>query len=136
MAVAFHAWTQLTETILAPDGPVLRAFEVHAVFAKHNFTYSFNVSSDVAGICKDVRVLIFVTSRPDGFKDRQAIRDTWMYDKVSGVEALYCVCFQLNPEDMLVRFLIGQTEDNVTAANLEIESADHNDIVRFEYPDE
>lgn len=53
---------------------------------------------------------------------------------VDTLRRLYCI--QRNPKGMLIRFLIGQTEDRETAERLESESAEHNDIVRFDYPDE
>lgn len=55
---------------------------MNAVFSTHTFRYSFNVSSEVVGICKGVRVMVIVPSQPDRFKTREVMRATWVYDKV------------------------------------------------------
>ncbi|CAD5205757.1 unnamed protein product [Bursaphelenchus okinawaensis] len=95
---------------------------ITAEFRDQTFTYSLLPPSD-RDLCRHTNVLVLIISRPDGFRNRDYIRKSWMY-------------YEGNPKDVTLKFIIGQTFDSKTNERLQEEIVEHMDIVQYEFIDE
>ncbi|CAD5208596.1 unnamed protein product [Bursaphelenchus xylophilus] len=98
-----------------------RKVPVVAKFKDQSVSYSL-IAPLEEEFCRHTNVLILVISRPDGFRNRKAMRDSWIY-------------YEDNPKNVTVKFLIGRTNNTKVNLGLEEETQSFMDIVRYDYTD-
>ncbi|CAD5232854.1 unnamed protein product [Bursaphelenchus xylophilus] len=89
-----------------------------AKFKNRQFNYS--IEEQKPGLCDGIDILILILSAPNKFDQRNAIRDTWLYEHDT-------------PSSFLVRFLIGQPDNRSVELRIQKEQRQHKDIVRYNF---
>ncbi|KAI6198489.1 Hexosyltransferase [Aphelenchoides besseyi] len=92
-----------------------RRVNVEIVYRNRNLSYQLAKPSKV---CGSFRVLVFILTRPNGFRKREELRESW-----TNPESL--------PSDWLVRFVVGAQNDYETETRLQAESQKHGDLIRY-----